>query len=826
MKKILTLFVLLFSINALFAQSDKTVARQSINFNKDWKFILADNPAYREANFDDSSWRVLSVPHDWSIEGEYTPDHPAGKNNGYFPEGLGWYRKSFSLPKDMSNKQIVVQFDGVFMNSEVWINGFFLGRRPYGYSTFRYDLTSYLKFGEGVENVISVRVDNSVPGADRWYHGSGIYRDVHLLVTNYVHFKHNGGVYITTPVAEEHSAVVNVDYELFGTYFTDKEINLYKRNAWSRSSNSWKNEPLDHDCIIRSIVYDAAGKEVARTEKNYNIRNYDVDYKVSQQVLFDNPKRWSANTPNLYTMRSEIEFNGKILDDVVTKFGVRKIEYLPSKGMYVNGEMVKLHGVCLHHTAGSVGVAVHKKTIIHNLNRLKELGCNAIRTAHNPFSPTFYAVCDSLGFYVNNEAFDEWRCGWAVNWTENNTGKSLRGYNLLFDQWAETDLRDLIKRDRNNPSVVMWSVGNEIPDYRHYKDAGVTAKWLADIAKEEDPTRPVTVGDNGFHSTDSNGTQDAMDILGFNYVERDTGEEMYAPVHAKRPDKLIMGSETNKEMQYILAVRDNDYVIGQFIWTGIDYLGEVKGKEQRGWNTSLLDLTLNKRADGALFSCCWSAEPKLFVTSSLHSALGDEESYINGASGEKVVIEKERLFNWNWDNDGANKYVVIYTNCDEVELKVNGKSLGRKKNDWSKYFVEFEVPYKEGKLEAVGYRNGKKVVFDKLETTGEAVAIKATPVWKTLEKDGLDIAILDVCITDSKGRTVPTAQNNIKVKVEGGATLVGIDSPNLIYTGSFKADNRDAFEGHLMVTIQSNGSTEPVKVTLTSDGLATAEVKF
>ncbi|MFR9600717.1 MAG: glycoside hydrolase family 2 TIM barrel-domain containing protein [Rikenellaceae bacterium] len=800
-----------------------TDVREKILFNDGWLFARSDDPSQRDIDFYDSAWRPLQLPHDWSIEGEYTPDFPSGRFNGYFPEGLGWYRKSFNIPKEDQHKQFVVEFEGVFMNSQVWINGRYLGNRPFGYATFRYDLTEYLNFGG--ENTIAVRVDNTIPGADRWYHGSGIYRDVYLLKTNYVHFRHNGGVSITTPVAESCRAVVEVDYDILGTFFTPEEISLFKRNRWNRSQTKWHNEPRDHECIVRSVVIDSEGNEIARTESKHNIRNYDINYEVRQQVEFKNPARWSAETPNLYYLRSEIEWDGKILDDVVTRFGVRNIEYRPHQGLYVNEQMVKLWGVCLHQDAGSLGSVVPKKVWEYRLGKLKEMGCNAIRTAHTPFAPEFYDLCDSMGFYVQNESFDEWTCSWNINWTENNRGKSDNGYFHLFEQWAETDLRDLIKRDRNHPSVIMWTVGNEIPDNRYYPDAGKTAKKLYDICKQEDPTRPVTLGDNSSQTTNVNGIQDLLDLLGFNYIERDFGDNMYQEIYKLRPEKLCYGSEVNKEIEYQLAVRDNDYVIGSFVWTGIDYLGETKDKNLRGWNTSPFDMTLNMKADGAMFSACWNSEPRIYITTSDVSASSPEQVETATEAGERIIMSRERLFTWN-KRDGAEVFVTVYSNCDEVELKVNGRSLGRKTNDWSKYFVEYATEFKSGKVEAIGYRKGKKVTSTALESTTEAKKIVATPVWGELKRDSRDIAIIEVDITDAKGRTVPEAMNIVNVNVEGGARLLGVDSPNLYYNGNFKSKSREAMNGNLLVTVQSNGEDLPTKITLTSEGLSTAVVEL
>ncbi|MFI3285114.1 MAG: glycoside hydrolase family 2 TIM barrel-domain containing protein [Rikenellaceae bacterium] len=825
MKKTLLLLVsLLITVHLFAAEWNQTSVRSKECFNYGWRFTLGDAPEYRGKSFDDSAWRVLSLPHDWSIEGEYTPDFAAGKNNGFFPEGLGWYRKSFMVDKADINKQFVIEFEGVFMNSEVWINGEYLGKRPFGYSTFRYDLTSDLKFG--AENVIAVRVDNSNPGADRWYHGSGIYRDVNLLKTNYVHFKHNGGIFVKTPVAEQSRAAVEVDYKILGSFFTEEEINIYKRNGWNRTSSSWKHEPKDHLCILRSIIYDQEGREVARIEEEHNIKNYDVDYTASQNVTFENPNRWSDKTPYLYTLKSEIEYDGRILDDVVTKFGVRKVEFLPGTGLFVNGEETKLYGVCLHHDAGSLGAAVPARSIEYRLMKLKEMGCNAVRTAHNPFAPAFYALCDSLGFYVMDEAFDEWTSGWGVNWTENTMGKSLNGYNLYYEQWWRTDLKDMIERDRNHPSIIIYGIGNEIPDYRHYYSAGERAEEMVALCHKTDPTRFVSAGDNGAIRSMQHGVTDKLDIIGVNYIERDYGQDvLYDELHRLHPDKLTFGSEVNKELFYFLAVRDKPYVIGSFIWTGIDYLGETKDVNRRGWNSSLLDLTLNKRADGALYEVCWSEEPKTFITTSQVSASAPPTKETFSEAGEQIVISAEKLFSWN-RKSGEKIFVVVYSNCEQVELKVNGKSLGRKDVDRDTYYAEFETTYKPGKVEAIGYVGGKKVSFDTLRSTGKESKILAKSVWGELKRDGKDVAIIEVDITDKSGLTVPEATNVVKVEITGGAKLLGIDSPNLFYKGLFTASERDAMNGKLLVTIQSNGKNEPTKVELTSEGLEPCTLKL
>jgi len=794
---------------------DNPQIKRQTNINSDWLFILGDNPEYRMPELNDKKWRNLDLPHDWSIEGKYTPDFETGKNNGFFPEGIGWYRKHFTVSKDLKNKQFVIQFNGVFMNSEVWINGRYLGRRPFGYATFRYDLTDNIKFGE--DNVIAVRVDNSQPGADRWYHGSGIYRDVFMLVTNYVHFYHADGLYITTPLAEKKHATVHVQYKIMGSYFTDQEIKTYSKNRYLKEERRLFSEPIAHDCVLRSIIYDATGKEISRKEDHRSIKNYDLKYIAEQELEVNNPHRWSDTDPYLYTLKSELEYNGKILDELTTKFGIRKLEFIPQKGLFVNGKETKLKGVCIHHCAGALGAAVPKKALAYRLSKLKEMGCNSIRTSHNPFDPSFYEICDSIGLYVYAECFDEWTSGWKRNVTENPTGKALNSYFHYFKQWAETDLTDMIQLNRNHPSIIMYGIGNEIPDYALYNDAYKNARKLVSICHREDPTRPVGLGNNNCVITDMNGVADEMDIHGYNYVKRYHGKAMYSPEFRRDPNKLYFGSETDKDIDYFLAYRDNHYVIGQYIWTGIDYLGEVREKPYRGWNRSLLDMTLHLESYGALFNCLWSDIPKAHIMVS--------EKYEAG--------QYNCAFNWNKWEQNQNVDVVVFSNCDEVELFLNGKSLGRKKNDFMTYTTEFSVKYLPGKLEAVCYNNGVQVVKDELTTAGKAMALRAKVVTPkkdgiALEKNGKDIAIIQVEVVDRDGNVLPDGAFDVEADIDGPARVIAMDSPNLKYAGMMKTNHRETMNGHLMVTIQSvkDSGDESINLVLKSKGLKSANLEF
>lgn len=668
--KLMLIVVCAFITVHVWSNEMQTNTRVEEKFNKDWKFILSDNPEFREPSFKDSDWRKLDLPHDWSIEGDYVPDKYLGFKNGYFPEGIGWYRKHFSIDASKTNKQFVIQFDGVYMNSEVWVNGQFCGRRPYGYATFQYDITSMLKFGN--ENVIAVRVDNSVPAASRWYAGSGIYRNVHLIETNFVHFRGMDGIYVTTPVVEKERAVIKADYTIAASFFDNEEIKTYKKNKWLREEDRWENAPIAHKCIMRSIVFDANGKEIARDEKACEIYNYDKKFKISQELEVKNPNRWSDKNPYLYTLKSEIEFNGKIIDDQITSIGIRKLEFNPEKGMLVNGERAVLKGVCLHHDGGSVGVAVPDKVLYYRLRKLKEIGCNAIRTSHNPFSPEFYAMCDSMGFYVMDELLDEWTSAWGYNFTDYNTSKAGNGFALQFNQWADTEITSTIQRDRNHPCIVMYSVGNELPELRSEPEAAqAIVRGLITTCHREDNTRPVTFGNNGPKA----GNIDELEIIGINYVMENeghavSGAKIYEKDHLRYPNKLIVGTETSRnELDYFLAYRDNPYVIGQFIWTGIEYFGEVKAPKsgQRGWIASLMDMSCNLHAEGAMYSCAWNETPQLYITTSETPFDAEKSFKIIPITGEKVYDNVSNQFTWN-KRENDKQFVTVYSNCEEVEI--------------------------------------------------------------------------------------------------------------------------------------------------------------
>ena len=797
------LFLLLLFTEQFFgilsAQSvPETTVRQKLKFNSDWKFQLADNKEFSNPGFDDNNWRNLTLPHDWSIEGAF--DNSTGGTNGYLPCGIGWYRKSFTIPVSMKDKDIVIQFDGVYMNSDVWINGIFLGHYPYGYSTFQYNLTEFLKTGEGAVNVIAVRVDHSLQPSTRWYNGSGIYRNVWLLASNYTHFHNYKGVYITTPEVSKEKALVNVDYELSVNFFSLEDKAEWQKNIWNPKIKT-------KTCILRSTILDKRGNIIAKNETTRELTNFDNSYRFSQQINVENPLLWSASSPDMYYLKSEIESEGKILDDQITPFGIRKLEYIPGKGMFVNGKFEKLKGVCLHHDGGSFGSAVPIQVWHYRLQKLKAMGCNAIRPSHCPFDPEFYNLCDSMGFYILDEAFDEWTRNFSWNFTENNRGKAFYGYHLYFNQWHETDLKAMIWRDRNHPSVVMYSIGNEIPDQINPHGAEL-AKQLVAICHAEDSTRPVTSACDNFTTANLNGFMDALDISGYNYVDRKHEDKMYQPEYDKRPGKLCLGTETYHTTRNFLGYRDFDYAIGEFVWSGFDYLGESHKYPRRGWDAGIIDIAGSERPEYYLRKSYWSNEPVVRIAVK-KSDKPENEWYPR-------ICEST----WNFaPNDSLPVY--IYTNCDETELILNNKSLGRKKVDKDLYYSLWNVRYAAGTIKAIGYKNNKKVSEHILKTSDKATHISVKTSKTTLKSDGEDLVLMEVSILDKNGVLVQNADQEMTVNVSGEAILAGIDSGDLYYTGLFKTNKRKTDCGKLLVAVKSTSIAGKATVEFKSETLKT-----
>ena len=734
-------------------------SREIIPFDAGWRFQLGDDAAAKQPGYDDTRWRILNLPHDWSIEAPVNRPPDGERNGGYFSHGIGWYRKSFTLPSAVG-KQVVIEFDGVYMNSEVWINGQFLGRRPYGFIGFRYDLTHFLTTN-GTPNVLAVRVDDSLEPSLRWYAGAGIYRHVRLISTGYTHFRLNGGVSITTPKITPKQAIVEASYIIDAHFFSAQE-----QQAWLK--DEWKAQPTNREVMLRSSVLTPDGTVVASTESKLKLEDMHPGQPAMQRVVVPNPRLWSDHTPELYRLRSTLTLDDQTLDETTTTFGIRQLKFDPDHGLFVNGQPTKLKGVCLHQDAGSFGNAVPTAVWALRLARLKELGCNAIRTSHNPFAPEFYDLCDQLGFYVFDEAFDEWTWDWPYNDTDNPRGKSKYGYHLYFDQWHETDLRDMLRRDRNHPSVILYSIGNEIPNQLDH-DGWKMAKELVAICHEEDPTRPATSAcDQSYHSS-RNGFMAALDLGGYNYIDRLYGTNTYVPEHARFPHRLFLGTETTHQVHNWLGVRDHDYVIGDFIWTGIDYLGEAGEFPRRGSSSGVIDMADGKKPGFYQRAAYWRDDPVLQIL------------VLSGQNSDNGRRGGPSFGTWNGLTN-VPLTVRVVANCDEAELFLNDRSLGRQTVSHNVYASDWSVPYAPGVLSAVGYQAGREVARRELRTPGTPARLQVTPLSLPITSD---LAFYEITVVDAAGQTVPGATPAVTVRVEGAGRLIGLDTGDLNYVGRF-----------------------------------------
>ncbi|MGA2059815.1 MAG: glycoside hydrolase family 2 TIM barrel-domain containing protein [Thermoguttaceae bacterium] len=788
-------------------------ARNSVSIDSGWKFTKDPQTDAQMPEFDDGAWRSLDLPHDWSIEGPYSETNPTGGSGGYLPAGVGWYRKHLTVPESMRGKKVIVQFDGVYMNSDVWLNGQHFGNYPYGYSSFYYDLTPWLNF-DGKNNVLAVRVDNLKQPNSRWYSGSGIYRHVWLTATDPLHVAH-WGTYITTPKVSTQSATV--------------QIRTYIEN----------DNAEDREATLVSQIFDAEDRLAATVETKQNIPAKERQ-EFDQTVDIANPHLWSIDDPYLYRVKSLVKYGDKLADDYETSVGVREIRYDVDKGFFLNGEHVKMQGMCIHHDGGCVGAAVPEGVWQRRLQLLKAMGCNAIRMSHNPPAPEMLDLCDRMGFLVMDEAFDQWKIA-----------KTPQDYSRYFDQWSIKDLTAMLHRDRNHPSIVMWSVGNEIPEQTRPYGAEVL-RPLVELCHKEDPTRPVTSACDNI-AADGGGTTpeflNLLDIVGYNYADRWhlRRETMYSDDRHDYPQRTMVGSESTcvggvrgnynlgsgntdrgprgsyasamiRAEQLWKFVKVHDYVIGDFMWTGIDYLGESRwpGKSS---SSGVLD-TCGFPKDGYYFyQSQWTTKPMLHT-----------------------------FPHWNWKGrEGQIITVLCYTNCDQVELFLNGKSFGVKalefprqgaSGGWNSYarpqvfsttadlHLSWDVPYEPGTLKAVGSKEGKIVCTEEVRTAGEPAAIAMSADRATLRSDARDVAHFTVKVVDAQGITVPNADSLITFDLQGSGALIGVDNGNPASHEDYKANTRKAFGGMCLAIVKSTGEQGKIRLSARAEGLKEAVVNI
>jgi len=747
--------------------------------------------------FDDSNWRQVNVPHDWSIEGPFCADY--GSGNGYAPGGLGWYHKHFHLDPGQKGRIVRIEFDGIYDYSEVWINGVFVGARPYGYSSFACDLTPGLKFGPD-ENVVAVRVDHSRFADSRWYTGSGIYRDVRLVVTGPLHIGH-WGTYVTAPKVTADEAAVRVE--------TSVENRSDEKKAFSLQSDILG---PDGRVVGSLTTTEAAGRGTVQT--------------VIQKIKINRPQLWSPDSPTRYTLRSRLQAGATVADETTTSFGIRSAVFDPDKGFLLNGQPLKLKGVCLHHDAGCLGAAVPDKVLERRLRLLKEIGVNAIRTSHNPPAPELLDLCDRLGLLVKDEAFDEFTPS-KKKWVDGrNAGLPSRfGYAEVFEQWSVTDIQDMVRRDRNHPSVILWSIGNEI-DYANdpFTDPALGADYqpgnppAADLVKRARPliaavksldrTRPVTAALANLPMSEAVGLPELLDAVGYNYQE-----PRYADDHKKFPRRIIFGSENSHRYDAWTAVRDNDYVAGQFLWTGIDYLGEAGEWPNRASSAGLLDLCGFKKPLAWLRQSLWSSQPMVYIC-----AAGG-----NRGPGRRGFETAEH---WNWPSN-AMVTVLCYANCPEITLTLNDQLIGTQRLSEATFgALRWTVPYKPGVLKAVGRVNGAEVCEYKLQTAGPARRLELTPDTTRLQADGKDICHLKFQVVDAQGVRVPDAGPEVTFEISGPAKLLGIENGDVNSPEPYQDPTRKAFHGRGLAIFQSTTASGKVRITATGPDLDPATIEL
>jgi beta-galactosidase len=782
---------------------NKPIERR-VCWDQDWRFIKGDPPGAEARAFDDAGWRSLDLPHDWSIEGPFSEDHPSGGKGGSLPGGVGWYRKRFHPPGGAS-KRVSVEFDGVYKNCDVWINGQHLGFHPYGYTSFCYNLTPHLR-RDGGENVLAVRVDNSQQPDARWYSGSGIYRHVWLTTTGPLRIAH-WGTTVRTPLVSEGVARVEV---------------------LTRVQNEGD---VPKACTLSTSIVDAQDATVGQTVARHPIAPGQT-HEFVQRIQVPHPRLWSVDDPYLYHVDSVVVDQNTIFDWVETPLGIREIEFDADRGFLLNGQQVKINGVCLHHDGGCVGAAVPERVWERRLEVLRKMGCNGIRSSHYPPAPEFLDLCDRMGFLVMDENLDEWRIG-----------KFDYGPHDHFDEWGIPDTRSMVRRDRNHPSVVIWSVGNEIPEQRR-PEAVETLRALIDVVRQEDPTRPVTSGCDHIaaHVPATEAFLEALDVVGYNYVDRwgERRELCYSIDRHQHPQRRMIGTENAsaagvrgeydlddsgswrgpyhtrmiRAAQLWKFTRLHDYVAGDFMWTGIDYLGEVSWPAKNA-SCGPIDLCGFPKDEYYFYQSQWTDEPVL------------------------------HLFpHWTWPGrEGQVIRVVCYTNCDSVELFLNERSYGVQAyafprygldpgKDWGEQshfppvrpttadlHLSWTVPYEPGTLKAVGTREGEVLCVREVVTAGAPARIDLSADREAIAADGRDVVHLTVRILDAAGNPAPAADDLVTFQVRGPGQIIGLDNGNPLSHEPFQSNRRRVFNGLCLAIVQS--STEPgtIEVTASAPGL-------
>jgi beta-galactosidase len=753
------------------AQSPRAVN----SFDKGWQFFPGEAADAGQKDFDDAGWRMLDVPHDWSIEGAFDEKNPTGRGGGFLPSGVVWYRKHFALSEKDKNRRVFIEFDGVMETSDVFVNGVHLGTRPSGYVSFAYDLTPHLRFGE--ENVIAVRADTSKQPASRWYTGAGIYRRVRMVSKNAVHIPQYG-TFVSTPQVSETGAVVKVSSEI-----------VNRSNAPRRIS-------------LQVTLIDPNGKTVGLGETATQTVAPDQTVIFQKELNVKDPRLWHVENGSLYRARVQVRENKKTFDDETVSFGIRDFRFEAKTGFWLNGKNFKIKGVCLHHDASAFGAAVPLAVWERRLKELRKLGVNAIRTAHNPPSPDFLDLADRMGFLVMDELFDQW-----------TIAKNPFDYHLYFREWSERDVRDTVRRDRNHPSVIIYSAGNEIHDTPKPEIAIPILKNLVETFHANDPTRPVTQGlfRPNVSRDYENGLADLLDVVGQNYREK----EILA-AHRQKPTRKILGTENAHDLNQWLALRDNPEYSGQFIWSGIDYLGESPGFPMIAENFGLLYRSATPRPIAFQRRSWWATEPMVYIARRLAPTPRAPTD-----PGYALDRRPQILFS-DWTPANAEKHeenVEIYSNCETVELFLNGRSLGVKPKPADDRPRNWQVGFEPGTIRAVGMNGGRAVAEYRLKTAGKPAKILLTVDKNKISADWDDVAFVTAAVVDENGVVVPDAGDLIRFDVKGAGFVAAVDSDDNRSLESFRGTARRAWQGICFAVIKANKNGGKISVVAGSGNL-------
>ncbi len=810
--------------------------RLQLSADSGWRFLLGDPSGAEATSFQDQAWRTVQLPHDWSIESPPEKTNPSGAGGGFFPNGTGWYRKTFSAPADWKGKRVSVEFDGVYRDATVYLNGHKLGTQPYGYTSFQLDLTPQLSFTGS--NVLAVRVDNSAQPNSRWYSGSGIYRHVRVIVTSPSHVAH-WGVFVTTPDVTDTAGKVQV------------------RTTVANESDA------DDRLTLQTTLMDRAGKAVASAESSIDVAT-GKETETSQDIAVANPALWSPDSPVLYRAVTQILKNGQVIDQVVTPFGIRSLAWSAEKGLLLNGKPIKLTGGSVHHDNGPLGSAAFDRAEERKVELLKAAGHNAVRTAHNIPSPAFLDACDRLGLLVLDEPFDTWKAH-----------KFKFDYGSDFDRWWKHDISGMVLRDRNHPSVVIWGIGNEIPELEVDKGPEI-AKKLADQVRSLDDTRPLTLAFPGTTTApNAAAVFSLLDITGYNYSLQNS----YADDHTRLPSRIMLTTESYPAYAFRLwkISHNNPYILGDLTWTAMDYLGESgigawsygtpeeakQAAQITGamMNTKTIDQMFLGMANGVDMAAMMSQGPKdpvmqavmavLFHDYPWHAAAcGDidltgyrkPESYyreilwsggdrvfatvrLPEPAGKKIIATMWATYptlpSWTWpDEAGKNMEVEVYSGAEKVQLFLNDKLIGEQPTGIEQEFkATFSVPYTPGTLKAVGLRDNHPVAESVLTTAGKATKLRLTPDRTVIHADGEDLSFVTVEAVDAEGRLEPRADQEVQFAITGPGVIAAVGNGDGQDPAPYQGDRRKLFQGRALVVVRTSKQSGPLTLTAKTPGL-------